>query len=169
MRIRILGALATLLAGAGLAAAGSGPYGSMSIFEARRLRRCEQCAATCDTCCPPTYTIPSPTLFRAEVGCPTWVEAQPLPPIKLLRAVPPPVEVVPGKPPCLELVRGTPPPVEIVSGKPPPVELFRLQPAPLECAPPVKRHSVTLFHVAQPPTPCLPPPVCAPCYETVGH
>jgi hypothetical protein len=164
MRIRILGALATLLAGAGLATADGGPYGSMSIFEARRQRRCEKCASPCEDCCPKTYTIPSPTLFRAEVGSPKWVEGKPMPPIQLVRGVPPPVELVPGKPPCLEMVRATPPPVELVAGMPPPVEMFRRQQGPVKNAPPVHVPSVTLFRVPQPP-----PPVCAPCCVNLGH
>jgi len=169
MRIRILGALATLLIGAGLATADHGPYGSMSIFEARRLRRCEQCAAACDTCCPPTHVMLSPTLFRAEVGCPSWVAGKPMPPIKLRRAVPPPVEIVAGKPPCLQVVRGTPPPLELAGGKPPPVELFLRQPGPVKSAPPIKIPSVTLFRVEQPPSPCVPPPACPPFCATNGQ
>jgi hypothetical protein len=141
----------------------------MSIFEARRQRRCEKWASPCEDCCPKTYTIPSPTLFRAEVGSPKWVEGKPMPPIQLVRGVPPSVELVPGKPPCLEMVRATPPPVELVAGMPPPVEMFRRQPGPVKNAPPVHVPSVTLFRVPQPPTPCCPPPVCAPCCVTGSH
>ena len=169
MRICILCVLASLLTGAGLAAAGSGPYGTISVFEHCRQRRCDKQAAACEACCPPTHTIPSPTLFRGEVGCPRWVEGKPLPPIQLLRAVPPCVDVVVGRPPCLEMVHGSPPPVELVPGTPPPVELFRRQPGPLANAPPVNVPSVTLFRLAQPPKPCVPPPVCAPCCATNVH
>jgi hypothetical protein len=169
MRIHFSAVLATLLTWAGVATAGSGPYGSMSVFEYCKLRRCEKKAAACEACCPPTQTIPSPTLFRAEVGCPTLVEGKPLPPIQLFRAVPPPVELVAGRPPCLEIIQVSPPPVELVRGTPPPVGLFRRQPAPLGHAPPFQMPSVTLYHVQQPPKPCVPPPVCAPCCGTNGN
>ncbi|HMF12390.1 MAG TPA: hypothetical protein VKE94_08790, partial [Gemmataceae bacterium] len=131
--------------------------------------RCEKCAAPCEACCPTTVTIPSPTLFRAEIDCPKWVEGKPLPPVQLFRVVPPSVELVAGRPPCLEMVRGTPPNVELVAGTPPRLDMFHRQPAPLGCAPAVKLPSVTLFHVAQPPAPCCPPPVCAPCCTMTGH
>jgi hypothetical protein len=163
MRIRILGTLATVLAAASLATADPGQFGSMSVFEKWKHRSCTSCAAPCEPGCVRTYPIPAPKLFRAEVGTPTYKEGKPLPPIELVRGVPPPVELVGGRPPHIELVRGTPPPVELVGGMPPPVELFRLQPELPEYAPSVKIPSVVIFNTPQPPKPCCPPPVCAPC------
>ncbi len=162
MRIRILGTLAILLAAAGLAAADPGQFGTMSIFDKHRARKCASCTAA-TPCCIETVPIPPVQLFRAEVGCPTYVPGRQLPPVELVRGVPPPVELVRGMAPPVEVVRGMPPPVELVRGMPPPVELFRKQAQPPEYAPPIKVPSVTLFKMQQPPCPCVPPPVCPPC------
>jgi hypothetical protein len=170
MRLRILGVLASVLVAHGIAAADGGKFGSMSIFERwKQKKACSQCAEPCESCCPPTHVIPSPTLFRAEVGAPTYVPGKSLPPIELVRTVPPNIELITTHPPELPLLRATPPNVELVAGKPPHVPTFRRQPAPLEHAPSVQIPSVTIFQVAQPPTPCCPPPACAPCCSSVGR
>lgn len=169
MRIRILGALVTLVTCAGWAAAGSGSFGSCSVFDKWKNRCCPGCVTPCEPCCVPTFPIPPPTVFPGEVGHPVYVEGKKLPPIQLVRAVPPPVELVNARPPHVVLVRATPPPVELVTATPPNVERFHRQPLPLKSAPPVCFPSVKLFHIEQPPMPCAPPPVCAPCANVCGH
>jgi hypothetical protein len=164
MRIRILGLLATVLAGAGFAAAGDhGSFGSVSVFDKWKQRSCAKFAAPCEPCCTPTHLIPSPCLFHAEVGSPTYIEGKAMPPIQLLRAVPPSIELAAARPPELLYVRRTPPPVELMGAVPPRLDTFRREPAPLGSLPAIKLPSVAIFHVAQPPKPCCPPPVCGPC------
>lgn len=169
MKIRILAVLATVLAGTGLAAAEPGSFGSMSVFEKCKQRGCAPCAAPCEPCCVPTHMIAAPKVFRAEVDRPTYIEGKPLAPVHLIRAVPPGIELMAARPPSPQLMRATPPPIELVGAQPPPVSMFRLQPEPLRDAPPVQFPSVRLFRIPQPPAPCCPPPVCAPCCTADAH
>ena len=169
MRIRILGVLATMLAASGIATAQDGKFGSMSIFEKWRQNHCAKCAESCEPSCIPTHTIPSPRLFRAEVGSPTILPGKALPPIELIRALPPSIELVGAHPPELQHLRATPPSLELVAGTPPRLEMFRREPAPVGSAPPIKIPPVAIFQVAQPPKPCCPPASCATCCSFGGR
>jgi hypothetical protein len=158
-----------VLVATGFANAGDGKFGSMSIFDKWRQNHCAKCAESCEPSCIPLRTIPSPCLFRAEVGSPTMLPGKPLPPIALVRAVPPSIELVAAHPPAIPLVRATPPPVELVGAVPPRLDMFRREPAPVKSAPPIKIPSVAIFQVAQPPKPCCPPPTCATCTSFGGR
>jgi hypothetical protein len=165
MRIHIIGILAGSLLAHGIAAADPGKFGSMSIFENwKQNKACPKCAEQpCAPCCTPTHFIPSPTLFRAEVGCPTCVPGKSLLPIQVLRVTPPCVELVAAHPPEVPCLHATPPCVELFAGTPPHLENFRREPEPTGCAPTVRKRSVTIYHVDQPPRPCCPPPAGVPC------
>lgn len=166
MRIRILGVLATVLATTGIAAAQEGKFGSMSIFEKWKQKHCAKCA---EPCCIPAHTIPSPCVFRAEVGSPKHLPGRSLPPIELVTAQPPCIELVAAHPPQLQCLRATPPCLELVGMTPPRLEMFRREPAPVGCAPSIKLPSVAIFPVAQPPKPCCPPASCATCCSFGGR
>jgi hypothetical protein len=153
----MIGALATLLLGAGCALADDGATGVLPLLKSWWHYDPGACANACNA---PVQKIPGVQLFRGEIGQPKYVEGKKLPPIELVRAVPPPVELVRGASPPVELVRGMPPPVELVRGMPPPVEFFRRQPELPTEAPPICKPSVTIFRLEQPPCPALPPPVC---------
>jgi hypothetical protein len=159
MRIGILGTLATLLMGAGLALADPGTCKVCGTVTSQPTSSC----GIPGICC-----LPAPTLFRVEVAPPKWMEGKPQPPVHLMGRAPPPVEFLHGAPPPVQLLNGAPPPLECLHGAPPQVQLFRCQPEPPKDAPPIRLPSVTFFHQPPPPCPCYTSPWCSPATGSGG-
>ena len=164
MRRMLLGSLALVAIGAGLAFAGSEPCGCQAgpqegptvPLRPILLWRQPQPPPPCEG---PTTPFVAPVLFRREVEQPTWTECPPRPPVVLMRGSPPAVTLVRGAPPPIKLFRQEPTPPEWTQCPPrPPVVLFRRTPEQPTWAPTQTIPAVVICRQPQPRAPCEPPP-----------
>ncbi|HZT80628.1 MAG TPA: hypothetical protein VFA26_10410 [Gemmataceae bacterium] len=164
MKTRLIGSVAALLAGAGVALADPcGPAGCQGPVDTYHLRpitlyRQPQPPPPVPN---PDVAFPNVKLYRAEIAPPACTRVGPPPPVEVFRRPPPQVQLFPGQPPQLPLFRQEVKPPEWAEvGPPPPVQLFRRVPEAPEWCPPVTRPNVTVWNQPQPPcpVPCKGPP-----------